>query len=107
MNCFLIPVYGPMGAAFATFVSYLLAFIVRALDVRRLVTMKFGLLSIAVNFFVVMLQTAAALSDLTYAFAAQAGLFLVMAAINHKTILRLGLAVLHKLVPRLSGPRAE
>ena len=107
MNCFLIPVYGPMGAAFATFVSYLLAFIVRALDVRRLVTMKFGLLSIAVNFFVVMLQTAAALSDLKYAFAAQAGLFLVMAAINHKTILRLGLAVLHKLVPRLSGPRAE
>lgn len=100
MNIFLIPVYGPMGAAFATFMSYLLAFFVRAVDVRRLVTMRFGILTIAVNFLIATLQAAAALSEVRYAFLVQLGLFLLMAAVNAKTILRLCAAVIRKFAPR-------
>ncbi|MDR2908786.1 MAG: polysaccharide biosynthesis C-terminal domain-containing protein [Oscillospiraceae bacterium] len=35
LNWLLIPDYGPTGAAFATYVSYLIVFIVRAADTRR------------------------------------------------------------------------
>lgn len=41
MNWLFIPAYGPPGAALATFLSYLLVFVIRAVDTRRFIRIDF------------------------------------------------------------------
>ncbi len=49
LNALLIPKFGPNGAAFATFVSYLLVFVIRAVNTRRFIRIRYNVLKIALN----------------------------------------------------------
>lgn len=42
LNAWLIPKFGPNGAAFATFVSYMLVFVIRAVNTRRFIVISFS-----------------------------------------------------------------
>ncbi len=49
LNAILIPVFGPQGAGFATFISYLLVFIIRAINTRKLIVINFSILKVSIN----------------------------------------------------------
>lgn len=49
LNALLIPIWGPNGAAIATALSYILVFIVRAIDTRRLIRISFRPLRVVLN----------------------------------------------------------
>ena len=49
LNLLLIPSMGPMGAAIATLLSYLIVFVIRALHTRRFIRIRMSLLWLALN----------------------------------------------------------
>ncbi len=49
LNALMIPKFGPNGAAFATFLSYLLVFIIRAINTRRFIHIQFNPFRIVLN----------------------------------------------------------
>lgn len=49
LNALFIPGYGPNGAALATFFSYVLVFLIRAIDTRRFMRIQFGPLRLLAN----------------------------------------------------------
>ncbi len=54
LNLQWIPLYGVNGAAMATLASYMMVFVIRAVDTRRYVRIRFSWLRILVNFVLVM-----------------------------------------------------
>jgi O-antigen/teichoic acid export membrane protein len=56
LNVVLIPHYGVNGAAFATFFSYFLVFLLRAWNTRRFIPIRYGPLKLAVNSLVLLVQ---------------------------------------------------
>ena len=87
LNLWLIPIYGPQGAAFATFVSYFLVFIVRAVDTRRFVRLKMDLPRLLLSFFALLGQAWVLILEPPFSFAIQLGFVLLMFLINLKSIL--------------------
>lgn len=102
LNLVLIPKYGVMGAAFATLLSYLVAFGIRVLDVQRLVEMDFRPLRTALALLLLMVQGALLLRGevLKYPVLAQAGMFALVMALHGPALLRLARAFWGRLAPR-------
>jgi O-antigen/teichoic acid export membrane protein len=57
LNLGLIPIFGIQGAALATFLSYLLCYIIRMFDARRYVPFNFSVVKTAVNTFLLLLMS--------------------------------------------------
>ncbi len=102
LNFWLIPTYGIMGAAFATLLSYLLAFAIRAVDVKRLVPLELHPLATAVRMLLMMVQGALLLRQPPHSVLIQLGMFALMLLVNIKSVLRLAGALLDRFV----APRA-
>ncbi len=68
LNFLLIPRYGVMGASFATLLSYLLAYAIRAVDIQRLVSLELRPLSTAVCMLLIMVQGALLIRQPTNSF---------------------------------------
>jgi O-antigen/teichoic acid export membrane protein len=100
LNLRLIPLYGPQGAAFATLVSYLLAFGVRAVDVRRLVEIDLRALPTACCLLLLMIQSALLLKGASHPALAQFGMFTAMAIFNLRPLLRLSFGLFDRLFVR-------
>ena len=66
LNWFLIPVWGPNGAAFATFASYLLVFVIRAFSTRRYIAMNLHLGRMTVTLALLAGEIALMLSEAKY-----------------------------------------
>lgn len=66
LNALLIPRYGPQGAAFATFVSFFLVFLIRAVDTRRYIRIRMQPARIAFSLALLLLQVWVALSEGRY-----------------------------------------
>ena len=66
LNWFLIPVWGPNGAAFATFASYLLVFVIRAFSTRRYIAMDLHLGRMTVTLALLAGEIALMLSEAKY-----------------------------------------
>lgn len=64
LNWLLIPRVGVMGAAVATFISYLLVFIVRVYSTHKLIAMEYSGLRLAVNLAAVVLESLIVLLEL-------------------------------------------
>lgn len=62
INFVLIPLYGVDGAAFATFISYFLVFVLRALHTRSMVRIRWNLPKLLLNLALVLAQTWALLT---------------------------------------------
>ncbi len=63
LNWLLIPKYGANGAAFATFVSFLVVFLIRAVDSRRYISIAIQPLRIALNLILLLIQSWVALNE--------------------------------------------
>lgn len=99
LNFYLVPQYGPLAAAFATFVSYLAAFLLRAVDVLRLVKLDFKILQLATGTLLLMLQGVLALdATLQSPLLIQIGLFCVMLLLNALPLWRIILSLYDKLI---------
>lgn len=101
LNLLLVPEYGARGAALATVFSYLLAFIVRAVDIRRLVDIDLRYAPCAVNLLLLMCQTRLLFSPgLKYPILAQIGMFLLAVLVNIRPVLRLCRSLAQQLAAR-------
>lgn len=98
LNLRLIPLYGPLGAAFATLVSYLLAFGVRAFDIRRLVEIDLRALPTALSLLLLTVQGALLLRGAAHPVLTQAGMFAAMVLLNLRPLMRLGLGLFDRLM---------
>ncbi|MFV0498378.1 MAG: lipopolysaccharide biosynthesis protein [Candidatus Fimivivens sp.] len=103
LNFWLIPQYGVMGATFATLLSYLLAYAVRAMDIRRLISLELHPLTTAVRLLLLMVQGAFLLRQPPNSILIQTVMFCLMLLINLKSVLRLVVALFDRFVaPRIS-----
>ncbi|MBP1557523.1 MAG: polysaccharide biosynthesis C-terminal domain-containing protein, partial [Oscillospiraceae bacterium] len=100
LNFILIPEYGVMGATFATLISYLMAFLIRAIDIRRFVSINLKPLNISLCFLLLMVQGALLMREMPYYFLIQLGMFFAMVILNLKTVLRLAFAFFDKIFAR-------
>ena len=100
LNLLLIPQYGVMGASFATLISYLAAFGIRAIDIKRLVTIKLKPLTTSVRFLLLMIQGALLLNEVKFPLLVQFGMFLLMVLVNLRPVMRLLFALMDRFMPR-------
>jgi O-antigen/teichoic acid export membrane protein len=106
LNFLLIPKYGPLAAAFTTFISYLAAFAVRAIDVRRVVKIRMRILNTAGNLLLLMVQAWLMYQPATDSFWVGLGMFVLMVVVNIKPLLRLAFALFDRLMARRGGATA-
>ncbi len=97
LNLLLIPRAGVLGASFATLISYLVSFGIRAVDIRRLVEIDLRILPTAVSFLLMMAQGALLMRSSEHVFLIQLGMFLLMLLANLRAVVRLALGVLGQL----------
>ena len=98
LNLMLIPEYGVMGATFATFMSYLIAFGIRAVDIKRLVTISLKPLTTSVRLLLLMVQGALLLKG--YSLWWQPVMLMLMVLVNLRPVARLSFALLDRFMPR-------
>lgn len=87
LNMLLIPKVGAQGAAFATFVSYFIVFLIRAVDTRRFMRIRMQPLRIAMNLVLLLLQIWVALTEPSYWIVWESLIFLLLVACNFGYIL--------------------
>ena len=81
-NLLLIPDYKAQGAAIATFISYLVVFIVRALHTRRYMKLSTQPLRIVLNLLLLIGQTVISLSEISFNIPLQIVMVLLIVAVN-------------------------
>ncbi|HAN44775.1 MAG TPA: hypothetical protein DCP97_05225 [Ruminococcaceae bacterium] len=84
MNFMLIPRYGANGAAFATFASYFIVFVIRVIDSHRFSPFSIDAAKFAVNFMLLSVQIAIMLSEVKHWAVYEIILVLIMISINIK-----------------------
>lgn len=106
LNILWIPVYGGAGAAFATFLSYALVFVVRLVDTRRFVFLRFDSVRFILSSIAVVVQSYLLLHTEKYVYLVQIGMLAVMFALNIRSIAYILYNLLHALkidIPFLKG----
>ena len=86
MNFMLIPRFGGMGAAIATFVSYFLVWLIRLIDSRKIIQISIDLRKDAMGYFIILAQVILMLLNSTYGFISACSLLLFLCVI-HKTFI--------------------
>ncbi len=86
LNFLLIPVMGATGAAVATFISFALVFIVRAIDTRRYIRFRIGAGKLFMNTLLLVLQGLAVLFDAKPFHLVQLGFFVLFILLNLKDL---------------------
>jgi O-antigen/teichoic acid export membrane protein len=87
LNFLLIPVWGAQGAAIATFASFFVVFIIRAIDTRRYLKIDMQPVRLVFNLALLLLQTWITLTEQPYNTALQCGVILLMFLCNFKYML--------------------
>lgn len=87
LNFIMIPDHGAMGAAVATFISYLAVYIVRAYDTRKYVKFKLHTPLLCLNMLLIILQAAVMYSGMRYHQIIQIAMILAVIALNAKGII--------------------
>ncbi len=88
LNVVLIYQWGVHGAVFATFVSYLVCYIIRIVDTRRLIPFKVHHMRFVLNLVVLFAMSIAAIMRPEWLVPFQAGLLVFMIAFNFSAILQ-------------------
>lgn len=89
LNLKYIPIKGAMGAAFATFISYFVVFLLRAVDTRRFVKLKFSFMQFVLNTTIITAQVGILIFEIKNDTLWQVVMILLMAMVNFKTIARI------------------
>lgn len=87
LNFLLIPDFGVNGAAVATFISYFVVFLLRAVDTRRFVKIRYSGLRLAVNTILLLLQSLVMIFELPYWIAVEIFLTALMVLMNANELL--------------------
>ena len=88
LNLVMIPLWGAQGAAFATFVSYFLVFLVRGVDCRRKFGIRLQPVWVAINSLVMIWQAVMMILSLSYSLVVEFILFGLMLALNAPKLLK-------------------
>ncbi len=88
LNALLIPRWGPNGAAFATFLSYVLVFIVRCANTRHLIHINFQPLRLCLGSVILFIMVAVLLYELPLWWLWAGILLLLLGALNFAPLLR-------------------
>jgi O-antigen/teichoic acid export membrane protein len=107
LNIWLIPTHGPQGAAFATFVSYLLVFLVRLVDVRRFVQLKISYGAVAASLLLLGAQGYFVYRSDVVGYTAQLALVLLMLLANLRHLLPLIRSILSRARALLTRQPAD
>lgn len=86
LNFLLIPYYGAMGAAVATAISYMVAFIIRAIDTGKYLKFDLCIIRLIVNTVIIVAQTVIMIAELHYWVPIELVLFAFMAILNGREI---------------------
>lgn len=95
MNIWLIPIYGVNGAAFATFISYLVVFLLRVIDTRRFMKIRWQSLKIFLNTFILLIQSLVLIWELPFWIPIEILLTIMMMSLNLGAILASIKRILH------------
>jgi len=89
LGIWFVSIFGPIGVAYATAISYFVQFVVRAIHTRSTVKIQWNLPKLLFNVGLLVLQTAVMLSQCPFYLWISAGLFVLVFATNVKDILAL------------------
>lgn len=88
LNPILIPRFGPNGAAFATFVCYFVVFVIRAIDTRRFIRIRWRLTAMLLSLAILFAQTVILLNQPPYAWLWEGLLVALMLVVHAKPLLQ-------------------
>ncbi|MBE6885412.1 MAG: hypothetical protein E7486_00550 [Ruminococcaceae bacterium] len=88
MNLILIPLFGAQGAAFATFLSYLIVFIYRSVSVKKEMPVRFNTPKLLVNLILLLVQSLLMIFEVPGWVWWQLGGFGLIVAINAKDLIK-------------------
>lgn len=100
LNALLIPGLKSQGAALATFISYLVVFIIRAVDTRRYINIRMQPMRIAMNLVLLLIQCEIVLSERPYWVLWECVIFVLLVTCNFGYILFLARRLLSMLKAR-------
>ncbi len=96
LNLWWIPLFGVNGAAAATLVCFLVVFVVRLVDTRKFVRIKWNYFRLVLNFAVLMTQCYCVLQEVPYWVVYEILLFALMVLVNGRGLVLGVKRVLHK-----------
>lgn len=102
LNFILIPKFGAMGAAVATVISYVVAFVIRACDTGKYLRFDVCWFKVAVNSILLIAQTVLMLLEPPYWILWQIGFLVFMLAFNGREIVKTLLQVAKKFLGKKS-----
>ncbi len=108
LNYVFVPVYGALGAAGATVISYGIAFVCRGLDVRRVVKLKLRPVRTLLSLLLLLCQSGLLLLENGSGFLlTQLIFFLLMLLLHLRTVMRMLISLLGKHMPRHILPTSD
>ena len=96
LNALLIPAFGVNGATVATFLSYLLVFVLRVLSSRKYIPFRIGAARMVFNTVLLFVQAAILLLDAPWWIVGCGAVFVLLAAVNFRELLQLADKLLHR-----------
>ncbi len=96
LNFSLIPTFGILGAAVATFVAYFAVFFYRLFDTRRLIRFDFSMAKILINSSLILAMAFINRMDGWWIYVALGAIFVLILALNFKELLRIALLIIPK-----------
>ncbi len=97
LNIWLVPKYGAMGAAFATLICYILAFLVRVVDIQRFATFDMSPMRMAFSMLFITIQAAVLILEIPYQVLIQLLLITGVFVLNRKSLLAIAAQLLAKV----------
>jgi len=88
LNFILIPKLGINGASFATFISFSSVFILRALNTRKFIKIKWNCNKLILNTFLLLIQSLIMIFEIPYWIIFEITIFIIMSLINTKDVLK-------------------
>lgn len=93
LNIILIPKYGALGAAFATFFSYFCVFIIRAANTSRFIKIKYNIPVLVLSTLILLAQSLLLINEVKFWVLWQVLLTALMIAVNMREIIKRAIAV--------------
>lgn len=84
LNLLLVPRFGALGAACATFISYLIVWLIRTVDTKKYIKIKINYLLMGINIALLVLQSWILITEIKFNFVYQIGIALLIVIINYK-----------------------
>lgn len=82
LNIYLIPIFGVHGAAFSTFLSFFVVFIIRLINTKRFIRLNINLLTFTLSLFLLLIQSYIIIAKINFWFIFQVLFFIAIVLVN-------------------------